>query len=126
MIKNFEDIYKNFVEQLVNLEKNKPCTEEVVIVGLDKGMKMDIYIFMQLCYNIVKTYKQNYIELKDGLKIPKDRLKKITYYINLNYAISDAPLCYFEYEYKDSYEHNDMYSIKIPRTNLFVINSDII
>ena len=61
MIKNFEDIYKEFVEQLVNFEKNKPCAEEVVIAGLDKGMKMDIYIFMQLCYNIVKTYKQNYI-----------------------------------------------------------------
>jgi len=123
MIKNFEDIYKKFVEQLVNFEKNKPCAEEVVIAGLDKGMKMDIYIFMQLCYNIVKTYKQDYIELKDGLKIPKDRLKKITYYINLNYAISDAPLCYFEY--KDSYEHNDMYSTKISRTNL-LIHSDII
>ena len=50
MIKNFEEVYKKFVEQLVNLEKNKPCTEEVIIVGLDKGIKMDIYIFMQLMY----------------------------------------------------------------------------
>ena len=64
MIKNFEDTYKKFVDQLINFEKNKPCKEEVIIVGLDKGMKMDIYIFMQLCYNIVKQHKQDYISFK--------------------------------------------------------------
>lgn len=130
MIKNFEDVYKKFVDQLVNLEKNKPCVEEVIIMGLDKGIKMDIYIFMQLCYNIVKQHKQDYIELKDGSKIYKNQLKKITYYLNLNYVISDAPLCYLEYKYKDTNKNNiysdDIYAVKIPNRISLFINSDIV
>ena len=130
MIKNFEDTYKKFVDQLINFEKNKPCKEEVIIVGLDKGMKMDIYIFMQLCYNIVKQHKQDYIEFKDGSKIYKNQLKKITYYLNLNYVISDAPLCYLEYEYKDIKQDNiysdDIYAVKIPSRISLFINSDIV
>lgn len=127
MIKNFEEVYKKFVEQLVNFEKNKPCTEEVVIVGLDKGIKMDIYIFMQLCYNIVKQHKKDYIELKNGTKLLKKHLKKITYYLNLNYVISDAPLCYLEYKYKDNFnQQDDIYSVKIPNKISLFINSDIV
>ena len=126
MIKNFEEVYKNFVEQLINFEKNKPCTEEVVIVGLDKGIKMDIYIFMQLCYSIVKQHKKDYIELKNGTKLLKKYLKKITYYLNLNYVISDAPLCYLEYKYKDNIDQQDIYSVKIPNKISLFINSDIV
>lgn len=126
MIKNFEEVYKKFVEQLVNFEQNKQCTEEVIIVGLDKGIKMDIYIFMQLCYNIVKQHKKDYIELKNGTKLLKKHLKKITYYLNLDYVISDDPLCYLEYKYKDNFDQQDIYSVKIPNKISLFINSDIV
>lgn len=126
MIKNFEEVYKKFVEQLVNFEQNKPCTEEVIIVGLDKGIKMDIYIFMQLCYSIVKQHKKDYIELKNGTKLLKKYLKKITYYLNLNYVIADAPLCYLEYKYKDNFDQQDIYAAKIPNKISLFINSDIV
>ena len=93
MIKNFEDIYKNTVEQLINIEKNKPCFENVVFIGLDHGFSMDIHIFMNICYAIVKQYNKDYIE-KNDIKIYKSQLKKITYYINFDYMLSEDPLLY--------------------------------
>lgn len=130
MIKNFNEAYKTFVEQLNNIEKNKPCTEDIVILGLDKGIKIDMNIFMPLFYNVIKLYSQDYIESKYGYKIYKNKLKKITYYFNFDYCSVDKPLCFLEFEYKDinyvnEYDKN-MYSVKIPNKNLFVINSDII
>lgn len=127
MIKNFEDIYKNIAKQFINIENNKPCIENVVFIGLDHGLSMDILIFINICYAIVKQYNEDYIYIeKKDIKIPKSQLKKITYFINFDYMLSEDPLLYLQYEYKDDYINKE-YGISVcdPKKINLLTNSNI-
>lgn len=109
-IVNYEDIFKvleQFSEDIIN---NKICEEKIIITGLYQGIKIDVYMFLKLISFIADNYYNDYI-IKNDIKIYKNDLSSIHYYINFDPYINGEPLCYLEYHFKDS--SKDYSSVKV-------------
>lgn len=92
----FSDVFKEFLKNIADFEEKKECEQRIMFALPENGQMMDVCKFLSIAMIIAKEWTQDYIEqkceiLEHGIgktgkykinKIPKKKLKHITYILN--------------------------------------------
>lgn len=109
----FSDVFKEFIKNIADFEEQKPCEQRIMFALPEQGQMMNVSKFLSIAMIIAKEWTQDYIEqkceiLEHGIgktgkykinKIPKNKLKQITYI--LNFKDWDESTFYRTFQYKE-------------------------